>query len=103
MENFENGIYMVSIKTEQLMVMRDLDPVLHEKEAVAIYDGDRFIGHKVGNGKSKWSELQFVDKIEDIKECWLYVPDNSSPGNVRVAGKILLEPGSMGLDGLANW
>ena len=102
MESFKNGIYMVSIKTEQLMVMRDLDPVLHDKEVVAVYDGDRFIGHKVGDGKTKWSELLFVDKIDDIKECWLYVPDDNNPNNVRVAGKILLEPGANGLDGLSD-
>jgi hypothetical protein len=92
MEFFENGIYTVSIKAEQLVTMRDLDPVLHLNEAIAIYDGEQFIGYKIGDNETPWSKLPFVDKIDSIKECWLYVPDNNYPGNVRVAGKILLRP-----------
>lgn len=93
MERFENDVYLISIKTEQVMTMQKLDPVLYVNEVIAVYDGDNFIGHKVGDGKTKWSELQFVDKISDIKECWLYVPDKNNPGEMRVAGKILLDPG----------
>jgi hypothetical protein len=93
MESFENGIYLVSIKTEQMSIVKPLDPVLNLKEVVAYYEGDVLIGHKVGDGVSKWSELKFVDKISDIRECWLYVPDNDNPGKMRVAGKILLDPG----------
>ena len=100
METFKDNVYLVSIKTEQVSIMRDLDPILNVNEAIAMYDGNTFIGHKVGDGKTKWSELQFVERISDIKECWLYVPDSNNPGEVRVAGKILLEPGAHGLDGL---
>jgi hypothetical protein len=100
MESFDNGIYLVSIRAEQVSIMEQQNPVLNVHEVVAVYNGDVFVGHKVGNGVNKWSDLKFTDNIKDIKECWLYIPDNDNPGKMKVGGKILLDPGPMGLDGL---
>lgn len=102
MESFENGIYLVSIKIEQISTMEQQNPVLNLHEVVAVYNGDIFVGHKVGDGVKQWSELEFTDSIKDIKECWLYIPDDNNPGKMKVEGKILLEPGARGLDGLAD-
>ena len=71
MESFENGIYLVSIKTEQVSTMEQQNPVLNLHEVVAVYNGDIFVGHKVGDGVKQWSELEFTDSIKDIKECCL--------------------------------
>ena len=69
MEKADNSNIVIYVERSQLNTLMSNDIVLNSKELMAVYDENRLIGHKIGNGESKWSELDYVDlnMIDEFK------------------------------------
>ena len=69
MGNAENSNIVIYIERGQLDVLVSNDPILKDKELIAVYNGNELIGHKIGNGVSKWSELDYIslDTVDEFK------------------------------------
>lgn len=62
----------VKIKSKQLSECAELDPVLQADELLALYYGDMLVGHKIGDGVSKLSELEYVQSLSSIDKFCCY-------------------------------
>lgn len=51
----------------------EFDPVLRERELVMAYDGG-LTGYKLGDGRSKWSDLPYVD-LNEVERFSMYVDE----------------------------
>ena len=49
----------------------EFDPVLRERELVIGYDGD-LTGYKLGDGRSRWSDLPYVD-LNEVERFSMYI------------------------------
>lgn len=85
MGNTDNSNVVIYLKRDQAKNFILEDPVLKDKELIAVYDEDKLIGHKIGDGKSKWSELDYVD-LDLIDEFKVY------DGKMGYACRIILNP-----------
>lgn len=60
------------IKRDTLKNWVNYNPILKDKEFVAVYNGDQLYGYKIGDGYSTWSELSYTN-LADLSEFRLYV------------------------------
>ena len=51
----------------------EFDPVLRERELVMAYDGG-LTGYKLGDGRSKWSDLPYVD-LNEVERFSMYADE----------------------------
>ena len=79
------------IKRDTLQNWEDYNPVLQDKELVAVYDGDQLYGYKIGNGRSAWCELSYID-LASLNEFHIYVDKNDTVITVN------LDPGLFALN-----
>jgi hypothetical protein len=86
----DKKIMKLYIARNQVSVLEEEDPVLKLNELIAVYEDDILIGHKIGDGVTKWSMLRYLDSF-DVKEFWLYVSDADNNG-YKVACKVFLDP-----------
>lgn len=59
------------------------NPVLKEREFVVSIDND-MIGYKLGDGKSQYSELRFVDLFRAITLGYIYLPQQEIIDNTKI-------------------
>lgn len=76
----------IIIKRDQREKLAYLNPVLKLNELIAVYDKDVLVGHKIGDGVTKWSQLEYIQYFDDIDEFWVY---DTHDGSI---GKIVLNP-----------
>ena len=69
MPSIDNSNVVIYIERGQLDVLIARDPIIKDKELIAVYDEDKLIGHKIGDGVSKWSELDYIslDLVDEFK------------------------------------
>lgn len=60
------------IRRDTLKNWADYNPVLKDKELVAVYDGDQLYGYKIGDGRSSWDELNYTN-LADLGEFRIYI------------------------------
>ena len=72
----------IIIKRDQREKLAYLNPVLKMNELIAVYDKDILIGHKIGDGVTKWSQLEYIQYFDDIDEFWVYDTHDGSVGRV---------------------
>lgn len=63
------------IRRDTLKNWVDYNPVLKDKELVAVYDGDQLYGYKIGDGRSTWCELNYTN-LANLDGFRIYV-DNT--------------------------
>lgn len=71
MANIDNSNVIIYIKRDQLDILISKDIILQDKELIAVYNKNELIGHKIGDGVSKWSELDYVS-LDIINEFKVY-------------------------------
>lgn len=69
---------------------KEYNPTLQLNELAVEYDNNEIIGYKLGDGVTKWSELEYVTRLTDVKEFWLY--GNDINNGRRPLSKIILNP-----------
>lgn len=60
------------IRRDTLKNWADYNPVLKDKELVAVYEGDQLYGYKIGDGRSTWCELNYTN-LADLGEFRIYI------------------------------
>lgn len=60
------------IRRDTLKNWVDYNPVLKDKELVAVYDGDQLYGYKIGDGCHSWDELNYTN-LADLGEFCFYI------------------------------
>lgn len=60
------------IRRDTLTNWADYNPVLKDKELVAVYDGDWLCGYKIGDGCRSWDELNYTN-LADLGEFRIYI------------------------------
>ena len=79
------------IRRDTLTNWADYNPVLKDKELVAVYDGDQLYGYKVGDGRSSWDELNYTNLV-DLGEFRIYIDkDNTTIVMVNLNPGLLAE------------
>lgn len=76
----------ILIKRDCTSRYEEFDPVLYYHELAVEYDGNQIVGYKLGDGKTKWSELDYITNISDIHHFVLYC-DPTGP-----AAQVVLDP-----------
>jgi hypothetical protein len=71
---------------------KEYNPTLQLNELAVEYNDNKIVGYKLGDGITKWSELEYVTNLTDVKEFWLYCGDIN---NRYVVAKIVLNPFSI--------
>ena len=71
MGNINDANVIIYIERGQLDVLNVENPILRPKELLAVYDQGKLIGHKLGDGESKWSELDYID-LDMVDEFNVY-------------------------------
>lgn len=66
------------------------NPVLSAKVLAFEYNDDGPVGYKLGDGVSKWSELNYIERLIDLDEFVVFNRDKNS--NEFPAAKIILKP-----------
>ena len=69
---------------------KEYNPTLQLNELAVEYDNNEIIGYKLGDGATKWSELEYVTNLTEVKEFWLYGDDINN--GRRLLSKIILNP-----------
>ena len=70
--------YTIVIRRDTEERFNELNPVLRDKELVCVKIDDNTYKYKYGDGKSKYSELEFVDSIYDIDYIKIYDPNSNT-------------------------
>ncbi len=65
------------------------NPVLELNELSVEYDSDKIVGYKLGDGISRWLDLEYITNLTDLKEFWLYCGDINDR---YMVAKIVLNP-----------
>lgn len=60
------------IRRDTLKNWVDYNPILKDKELVAVYDEDQLYGYKIGDGSHSWCELNYTN-LADLDEFRLYI------------------------------
>lgn len=68
----------------------DYNPVLKDKELVAVYDGDQLYGYKIGDSHSTWDELNYIN-LADLDEFRIYIDKEDTIVKVNLNPGLLAE------------
>jgi len=77
------------VKRGTTKAWEEADPILDLNELASEYSHGKLIGYKLGDGATRWSKLDYVTNIADLKEFWIYC--NGDQGKY-LAAKIVLNP-----------
>ena len=83
------------IKRDTLKNWIDYNPVLKDKELVAIYDEGQLCGYKIGDGRNTWCDLNYTN-LADLGEFRIYVDKDDTVIMVNLDPGLFalnLEPG----------
>ena len=64
--------YKILIKRARISDPNLNQTILKNKELIAIYNDDDLIGYKIGDGKSKISQLNYITNINEMREFCVY-------------------------------
>lgn len=78
------------IRRDTLKNWADYNPVLKDKELVAVYDGDQFYGYKIGDGCRSWDELNYTN-LADLGEFRIYIDKDDTIVIVNLDPGLLVE------------
>lgn len=79
------------IRRDTLKNWVDYNPVLKDKELVAVYDGGQLYGYKIGDGCHSWNELNYTN-LADLGEFRIYIDKDDTIVRVN------LDPGLFALN-----
>ena len=79
------------IRRDTLENWADYNPVLKDKELVAVYDGDQLYGYKIGDGRSTWEELNYTN-LAELGDFRIYVDRNDTIVMVNLNPGLLVSP-----------
>ena len=79
------------IRRDTLKNWEDYNPVLKDKELVAVYDGDQLYGYKIGDGRSSWEELNYTN-LTDLGDFRIYVDKDDTIVMVNLNPGLLVSP-----------
>lgn len=60
------------IRRDTVKNWEDYNPVLKDKELVAVYNGDQLYGYKIDNGRNTWNELNYTN-LAELGEFRIYI------------------------------
>lgn len=70
--------YTILIRRDTEELFNELNPILRDKELVCVKIDNNTYKYKYGDGKSKYSELEFVNSIYDIDIIKIYDPKSNT-------------------------
>lgn len=79
------------IRRDTLKNWTDYNPVLKDKELVAVYDEDQLYGYKIGDGRSTWDELNYTN-LADLGDFRIYVDKGDTIVRVNLNPGLLVSP-----------
>ena len=79
------------IRWDTLKNWVDYNPVLKDKELVAVYDEGQLYGYKIGDGYRSWDELNYTN-LADLGDFRIYIDKYDTIVTVNLNPGLLASP-----------